>query len=243
MIAWVHLRVLVPRAGRPDYRLPAAWALLRTAAHGLGANYTNDWLAWVPIALFPVILLHLSTARQSAIGYIVLTAALSCGTIPIAFVTAEFARRSGQGDAHSGLPASALVPILGLSVMVSLGGILSAPLLLSLFGGLYRHGGLVPLQILLASVVPTTGRALFVAHCRLHGWRWQMVGAGIISAALLVALITFGATGLGLAGAAVGWTAGQWLAAALSLLVWRGRGKARTPAAALSAPTSLAEAR
>lgn len=231
MVVWVHVRVLTPRLGPAIYRVPTTWALVRSTAHRLGANYVNDWLAWVPTALFPIIVLHTASPRQSAISYIVLMVALTFGSIPGALVTAEFSRRSGE-EAHEGgrLRGSTVALILLLAGLTSVFAIPLAPAVLMPFGGLYRVGGALPLQIMLAALVPITGRALFVAHCRLSQRPWDMVLLACVSAPVIVTFVTMGAVRSGVDGAALGWTMGQWCAAILALRVTYTRSKVQVAA-------------
>lgn len=222
MIIWVHFRVLVPFAGQAKYSLGAAFHLLRSSVPTLGANYVTDWLGWIPVALFPIILLHVASLEQSALAYVVLMITLTASSVPNAFATAEFSRRCGEvGD--GGLRQSAVWLTLAIAASLSLIATIGAPFALELFGSFYRAGGVLPLQVLLASLVPATIRFLFVAQCRLTSHRGDMTLVTALSTAALLGGGILGAERAGLNGAAMGWCAAQWTAGTFAAIVWWGR--------------------
>jgi O-antigen/teichoic acid export membrane protein len=195
-----------------------SWSLLRDKAGYALGNHFGGLLLSAPALIYPLIVVALLGAKATAYYY---TSSMIAGIlliVPDAVSRSAFARSANRADRGNQTFWQTLRRTLIIMIPITVIFILSAPLVLRIFGEAYVAAGSALLSYLGISAVPNTIIVFVIVYHRIHRNTHSVVWiSGLVAAICLLLSIGFAAK-YGLVGIGIGWLAGQVLGVVIA--VW-----------------------
>jgi O-antigen/teichoic acid export membrane protein len=172
------------------------------------SNYISNMLNLLPGLVLPLLVTQYLSPTDTAYYYVAMMIASLVFMIPIAVSSSMFAEGSKRRKELRRITykSSWLITVLMIPAMALM--IIAGPMLLGLFGTLYRTEGTMLLIILVLSAVPQAFKAIYMSVLNVEHRMAELITANAIISIAVIGL-TLAFTGHGLTGLGFAWLLGQ----------------------------------